>query len=124
MSPDVTITLGGDRPEEARCDFCCQQLYQQTVWTYPCESFTPGIFQIPGRLIHESITDWAACEHCHMLIEQRAWDTLAKRCVEHFDYTQGMSRTERRLEMKRLKALHLEFQRHRRGPPYQMPAVG
>lgn len=120
--PDVTINLGPDRPEEVRCDFCHVRLHRQTVWTYPCETFTPSVFQLPN-LKQSSIGDWAACEHCHSLIEQKAWDALAKRSVEH-DPIPGLSRTERRQVLKQLKAMYLEFQRHRRGPPYEMPPVG
>lgn len=120
--PDLTINLGPDRPEDVRCDFCHVGLNRCTVWIYPCETFTPSVFQSPG-LTQSSIGDWAACEDCHSLVEQKAWDTLAKRSMER-DPIPGLSRSQRRQAMKHLKQLYLEFQQHRTGPPYQMPAIG
>lgn len=124
MDEPNEIVLGPDRPEEVVCDFCIVPLNRETVWTYPCESFRPSGYQIPGRLIQTSVTDWAACEACHALIEQQAWDALAKRSVDHFPERAEMSRAHRRQTMKQLKTLYLEFSRHRRGPPYQMPPIG
>lgn len=124
--PHVTINLGPERPEDMRCDFCTVSLSRRTVWTYPCETFTPSVFQVPGRLTQTSVSHWAACDDCHPLIEQRAWDALAKRSVDGGCQVDGLAlpRAERRRAMKQLKALHQEFQRHRTGPPYQMPAIG
>ena len=65
------------------CDFCSNKT---PVWDYECPDFLVSRDPMPepfrGDLVESSRGDWAACEGCAQLIEQKAWDRLVQRCVE------------------------------------------
>lgn len=63
-------------PGQWVCDFC---LTPDPTWTYPC-----GPVMLAGPHMEGSADDWAACDHCHELIEAENWPAL----VEHVVKTQ------------------------------------
>jgi hypothetical protein len=53
------------------CDFCSEA---SPRWVYPCHDFDA----LPGQ---HSVGAWAACERCHLLIEQARWRKLVTRAL-------------------------------------------
>lgn len=54
------------------CDFCSAP---EVKWSYPCKSFDfiTNIISSEG--------DWAACDKCHFLIENKLNQTLAENAI-------------------------------------------
>src|ERR1051325_11259977 len=70
------------RQGEPICDFCAGK---PVTWRYPCAShdnatFPAEIFGVP--VTTGSISDWAACDACHALIESNDRDALAQRSLD------------------------------------------
>ena len=61
------------------CDFCGEK---RPRWTYKCESFI--VDGVPGDVGYGMISDWAACDTCHALIELDSWHALAARSIKHY----------------------------------------
>jgi hypothetical protein len=60
------------------CDFCSATM---PTWKYPTASFDA---YEGASLRAVMITDWAACDSCHALIEMGAYDALTERCLLGF----------------------------------------
>lgn len=96
------------------CDFCSAPTGEDPVWRYPAEDFAYSV-QLPGSAPQASDGDWAACEECHVLIENDDRVGLAARSVAsdlelHPEYKgyelQFMALT---------RQMHDDFFRHRTG---------
>lgn len=59
------------------CDFCSTKKLPIT-WNYPTGPVEINL----GGSINASDDDWAACDPCHVLIEQEKWQALAHHCLE------------------------------------------
>jgi len=96
-------------PEEAVCDFCSSH---DIKWVYRAHDFTVD------HLNWGSHTGWAACDDCHALVENGAWEALIDRALGVFPFpVHLLSPGERRVLRAQLGALHKRFRDAKFGPP-------
>jgi hypothetical protein len=102
--------------ERGQCDFCSQP---DPVWVYPTQDFDMTAAPAPFNVGWGSRGAWAACEPCSALIEQDAWDALAKRSVVENPRTAAEihNRAERRIAIQAAALLHRQFRRLRKPVP-------
>jgi hypothetical protein len=99
-----------DMPIESVCDFCGDR---EVVCCYPARNFI--VWAIPtatGRLISESVGDWAACAECRRMIEAGDSEALLNRSVRTFVEIFGHAGPDL---VEDLRRVHQGFFTHRCG---------
>lgn len=94
------------------CDFCSSG---RPAWRYPAESFT-------DMFGSRSVSDWVACEECHLLIAAGARKGLARRSLDAPGVQMAADFLGRAVAFDYCRDLHERFWRARRGPPYRIAA--
>lgn len=93
-----------------QCDFCDSL---EPVWRYPCRTFEAPI--LLGLVVPLSEGDWAACERCHSLIEERNYLALAMRAAASSPWV-AMEVVTAGEVMPWVLKLHADFRANRKGP--------
>ena len=91
------------------CDFCSGP---GPAWRYPAESF---IAYCTAELAGESVGDWAACGHCHDLIEANDRAGLAQRSLDELMARHPEAKPAAAAFHQHLVELHERFFVHRKG---------
>ena len=90
-----------------RCDFCSSR---KVTWCYPANTFVSR--DMPTTMV----TDWAACDECHELIEDNDYASLAVRSLECYKGYSLTSDSDKRRLIELLGSLHQQFASNRTGP--------
>ena len=92
-----------------RCDFCSAA---GPVWRYPARSFTA---YCAPNVAAESVGDWAACDLCHVLIEDDDRSGLAQRSLDELILKHPEAIMAAAVLREDLAELHQQFFAHRSG---------
>lgn len=106
-------------PDEQVCDFCSAQ---PVKWLYPARDFTSPT-PIPN-LRHGSRGDWAACDHCHDLIERGDRDGLARHAGKRYVRVYGLPKNQAPRLAYELRKMHDRFWSNREGAPQPVMTGG
>ncbi len=99
-----------------RCDFCSAP---SPVWRYPARSF---VAYCAPNVAGESVGDWAACAHCHVLIETDDRRGLAQRSLDELILKHPEASAAAAVLYEGLAELHQQFFAHRSGTPVPITA--
>lgn len=75
-----------------RCDLCNIQI-EGNCWTYATPNTAPDPDTAVGPLYWAEDEEWAVCEDCHQLIQEKNWPQLFWRSVEQQTKQMGMPLT-------------------------------
>lgn len=91
------------------CDFCSEPAVTRR---YPARSF---VAYVVGNIGGESVSDWAACERCHSLIEAENLQALARRAAEKLVGKHPEMKPVEDEVLAAMRTLHESFFAHRLG---------
>lgn len=95
------------------CDFCSSP---DVLWTYPAHDTVPiTVTGKSARIILESVGHWAACQHCHDLIERELWNDLLERSISYCP--PGLRDSPASILRDAIGAIHAAFRTARFGSP-------
>ena len=92
-----------------QCDFCS---VPGPVWRYPARSF---VAYCAPNVAGESVGDWAACDLCHVLIEDDDRSGLAQRSLDELILKHPEAIAAAAVLREDLAELHQQFFAHRSG---------